>query len=90
MNVIEKAITFGNEKQKNNIINEIIILEEENNDIIILMVLDKFGNYVIQKIMEYSDNITQQKIIQKILKKEKLIQNKGFSKHEIKIYSKIM
>ena len=88
-NVIEKAITFGNEKQKNNIINEIILLEEENNDIIISMVQDKFGNYVIQKIMEYSDNNTQQKIIQKILKKEKLIQNEGFSKHVINYIQKL-
>ena len=88
-NVIEKALSYGDEKQKNEIIKEIMLLEEKKNDVIISLVQDKFGNYVIQKIMEYSDPITKQKIIQEILKKENLVRNEGFSKHVIKYIQKL-
>ena len=90
-NVIEKALNFGDEKQKKQIIDEIILLDEKEiqNDIIITLVQDKFGNYVIQKILEYSDPVTRQKIVQKISKKENLIKNEGFSKHVISFIQKL-
>ena len=88
-NVIEKALSYGDQKQKNEIIKEIMLLEEKENDVIISLVKDKFGNYVIQKIMEYSDPVTKQKIIQEILKNENLVRNEGFSKHVIKYIQKL-
>ena len=80
-NVIEKALNKGSEKQRRDIINEIIFLDEKEKDIIISMVKDKFGNYVIQKIIEYSDPLTKQKIINKILKEKNILKSEVFSKH---------
>ncbi len=88
-NVIEKALTYGDKKQKNEIINEIMLLEEKEKNIIISLVQDKFGNYVIQKIMEYSEPIIQKKIVKKILKNENMIRNQGFSKHVINYIQKL-
>ena len=88
-NVIEKALTYGNQRQKNEIINEIILLDEIQENTIISLVQNKFGNYVIQKIIEYSDFLTQKKIVQKILKNENLIKNEGFSKYVLNYIRKI-
>jgi len=82
-NVIEKALNKGNEKQRKDIINEIISLDEVKKGIVISMVQDKFGNYVIQKIIEYSEPLIKQKIINKILKEENILKSEGFSKHVI-------
>ena len=87
-NVIEKALSKGNEKQRKDIINEIILLDEEKKGIIISMVKDKFGNYVIQKMIEYSEPLIKQKIINKILKEENILKSEGFSKHVINYIQK--
>ena len=52
------------------------------------MVKDKFGNYVIQKIIEYSEPLIKQKIINKILREENILKSKGFSKHVINYIQK--
>jgi len=67
-NVVERCITFGNEPQKKEIINEIAELVNRDEEIIINMVRDKFANYVVQKIIEFSDGDMQQSLI-------KIIQN---------------
>ena len=88
-NVIEKALIFGNQKQRKEIINEIMLLDEKQNNSIITLVQNKFGNYVIQKIIEYSDIPTQKKIVEKILKNENLLKNEGFSKYVLNFIQKI-
>ena len=64
-------------------------MEEKQNNTIIALTKNKFGNYVIQKIIEYSDSVTQKKIVQKILKNENLIKNEGFSKHVVNYIQKM-
>ena len=88
-NVIEKALIFGNQIQRNEIINEIMLLDEKQNNSIITLVQNKFGNYVIQKMIEYSDIQTQKKIVKKILKNENLLKNEGFSKYVLNFIQKI-
>jgi predicted metallopeptidase len=88
-NVVERCLTFGNDKQKKDIINEIIELDENNPDYIINMVKDRFANYVIQKMIEHSDNNNQQKLIKIILSKQNKIKNDGFSKHVLNYIEKI-
>ena len=87
-NVIEVALNKGNEKQRKDIINEILLLDEEKKGIIISMAQDKFGNYVIQKIIEYSEPLIKQKIISKILKDKNILKTEGFSRHVINYIQK--
>ena len=51
-NVVERCITFGNEIQKKEIINEVVELVKKDEELIINMVRDRFANYVVQKIIE--------------------------------------
>jgi hypothetical protein len=88
-NVVERCLTFGNEKQKRDIINEIIELDQNDPNCIISMVKDRFANYVIQKMIEHSDYNTQQKIIKIIMNKQSKIKNDGFSKHVLNYIEKI-
>ena len=88
-NVVERCLTFGNDKQRKDIINEIIELDENNPEYIINMVKDRFANYVIQKMIEHSDNNNQQKLIKIILSKQNKIKNDGFSKHVLNFIEKI-
>lgn len=52
------------------------------------MAQDKFGNYVIQKIIEYSEPLIKQKIISKILKDKNILKTEGFSRHVINYIQK--
>jgi predicted metallopeptidase len=88
-NVVERCLTFGNEKQIKDIANEIIELDKNDPEYIINMVKDKFANYVIQKMIEHSDSTTQQKLIKIILSKQNRIKNEGFSKHVLNYIEKI-
>ena len=88
-NVVERCLTFGDDKKRKEIINEIIELDKSNPDYIINMVKDRFANYVIQKMIEHSDYNNQQKLIKIILSKQNKIKNEGFSKHVLNYIEKI-
>lgn len=53
--------------KKEDLINEIVSKEDNVHDSLITLVKDKFGNYVVQKMIEYSDNEQKERIIQKII-----------------------
>ena len=82
-NVIEKALTFGTEEQRQNIIQEILKQDDEMKECLLSLVKDKFGNYVVQKIIEYSDLKTRENIINRIISSQSLKKRDGFSKHVI-------
>ena len=88
-NVLERCLTYGDEKQRKVLIDEIIELDEKNPDFIINMVKDRFANYVIQKMIEFSDNNNQQKLIKIIMSKQDKIKNDGFSKYVLSYIEKI-
>jgi hypothetical protein len=44
------------------------------------MVRDKYGNYVVQKLIEFSDNYLKQSIIQRIVSSQALRKKDGFCK----------
>ena len=88
-NVVERCITFGNEMQKKEIINEVVELVNNDEELIINMVRDRFANYVVQKIIEFSDNDIQQKLINIILSRQNKIKNEGFSKHVLNYIEKL-
>lgn len=53
------------------------------------MVKDKFGNYVVQKIIEFSDEKTRENIIKRISSSQSLKKKDGFSKHVINFIEKL-
>ena len=53
------------------------------------MVKDKFGNYVVQKIIEFSDKETRKNIINRIITSQNLKKKDGFSKHVINFIEKL-
>ena len=89
-NVVERCLTFGNEKQVKEIISEIIELDQNNPEYIISMVKDRFANYVIQKMIEHSDNYDKQLLIKIILNKQGKIKNDGFSRHVLNYIEKVI
>ena len=48
---------------------------------IISLVKDKFGNYAVQKMIEYSDDDKKSQIVNKILDSKLLRRNDGYTKH---------
>ena len=54
-NVIERCLHFGTKDQKDDLINEIVSKDDNVHDSLITLVKDKFGNYVVQKMIEYSN-----------------------------------
>ena len=58
-------------------------------DSLLSMVKDKFGNYVVQKMIEYSDQETKENIIKRIISSQSLKKRDGFSKHVINFIEKL-
>ena len=58
-------------------------------DSLLNMVKDKFGNYVVQKMIEYSDQKTKDNIIKRIISSQSLKKRDGFSKHVINFIEKM-
>ena len=87
-NVVERALNFGNEKQRQNIIDE-IIAQDKNKECLLSMVKDKFGNYVVQKLIECGDQKSKNTIIQRITSNLAYKKKDGFSKHVINFIDKL-
>jgi pumilio RNA-binding family len=88
-NVVEKALHCGNKEQRKNIINEIIKQDDKTKECLLSMVKDKFGNYVVQQILEYSDESTRENIISRINSLQSLGKKNGFSKHVMNCIDKL-
>ena len=82
-NIIERCLYFGTKEQKNNIINEIISKEDNFHDSIIYLMKDKFGNYVVQKMIENSDKDKRDEIVNRIINSPLLKKKEGYTKHVI-------
>jgi len=77
-NVIEKCLTNGNSIQKKEIINEIISKDDLINDSLLAMVKDKFGNYVVQKMIEIANSDVKENIVKRIITSQSLKKRDGF------------
>ena len=53
------------------------------------MVKDKYGNYVVQKMIEAADHKTKEQIIKRIINSQTLKKRDGFSKHVISFIEKM-
>ncbi len=79
--MIEKCLTFGYPSQKNEIIGEIITIDDQTNESLLALVKDKYGNYVIQKMIEVADHKTKEIIIKRIISSQALKKRDGFCKY---------
>ena len=75
--------------KKKNIINQILAFDDDKKDCIFTLTKDKFGNYVVQKMIEYSDDKTKKNIIDRILSNPGIKKKEGFTKHVINLIEKI-
>lgn len=76
--MIEKCLSHGTDEQKKEIINEIILKDDMVHDSLLAMVKDKFGNYVVQKMIECSDQAMKENIIKRIISSQALKKRDGF------------
>ena len=88
-NVVEKCLTLGNKSQNEKIVNEIIEQDNKSNNILMSLVKDKFGNYVVQKMIEFSDMKNKDILVKKIISSQMLKKRDGFSKHVMGMIEKL-
>jgi hypothetical protein len=88
-NIIERCLYFGTNEQKNALIDEVLKKEDNSNKSIISLVKDKYGNYVVQKMIENSDNAKKDEIIKKIMNSSLSQKKEGYTKHVFSYIVKI-
>ena len=80
-NVVEKCLSLGNKFQTQRIVNEIIEQDNKTNNALLTLVKDKYGNYVIQKMIEVADMESKEILVKRITSSQILKKRDGFSKH---------
>ena len=78
-------MSFGNLNQRKEIIDEIIDKDDLVNDSLLAMVKDKYGNYVVQKMIEVADIKTKENIVKRIISSQSLKKRDGFCNFIINI-----
>ena len=76
-------------KQKNNIIDEILLRDDYLHDSLLSLIKDKYGNYVVQKMIENSEKDKREEIIQKILNSYLIKRKEGYTKHVLNYIDKL-
>ena len=71
-------MAYGYPTQKSEIISEVILRDDETNDSLLAMVKDKFGNYVVQKMIEVAESNIKELIIKRIISSQSLKKRDGF------------
>ena len=88
-NVIETCLALGTKDQIALIVTEIIEQDNKNSDVLLSLVRDKFGNYVVQKMIEVGDMKSKEILVKKIVSSQVLKKRDGFSKHVISMIEKL-
>ena len=88
-NVIEKCILNGTDEQKAEMIHELLNKGDNAHDSLISLVKDKFGNYVVQKMIENAPENERKAIVEHIMNNPELRKKKDvFAKHVINFIEK--
>jgi len=56
------------------------MIDDQTNESLLALVKDKYGNYVVQKMIEYADDKTKEIIIKRIISSQALKKRDGFCK----------
>ena len=89
-NVLERCLGIGTPEQNKKLIDEVITSDNENKDTIKKMVEDRFGNYVIQKMIEVANKEDQMTLIRRIYSDQDLKKKEGFVKHVLNYIEKLV
>ena len=83
--------SVGNEKQVKDIVKEMPIRNEESedNEIIVNLVKDKYGKYVIQKMIEVFGKEDKETIVHRIVNLQAMKPRDRFGKHVMKFIEKM-
>ena len=84
VHVIEKVLNFGSQEQKRSIIEEIISLDDKTKNIFLILAKDKYGNYLVQKLLKTCDEKNRKIIIDKILSNKIIFKNDPYAKYVLK------
>lgn len=57
---------------------QIISKDDLVHDSLLAMVKDKYGNYVVQKLIEFADDFTKENIVKRIISSQSLKKRDGF------------
>ena len=87
-NVIESCLHYGIKEEKDLMIDEIILKDDKMENSLISLVKDKYGNFVVQKMIEYSDKDKNDEIVNKILSSPLLNRKDGYTKHVLNCIEK--
>lgn len=79
-NAIEKLLAYGGQKIRKEIIEEIITKDDQFSDSLLAMVRDKYGNYVVQKLIEVADNRMKENMVNRIVSSQAMKKRDGFCK----------
>jgi hypothetical protein len=83
-NVIERCIRRASDRQRDSIFEEIVGTEENwENDRILKMVGDQFGNYVIQRIIEFGTEEQQEAVYNVVYDNYQHLLQQSYSRHVI-------
>jgi pumilio RNA-binding family len=80
-NIIERCLYFGSKEKRYSIIDEVLSKDDYLHDSLISLVKDKFGNYVVQKMIENSEEDKKNEIIKRILNSYLVKRKEGYTKH---------
>ncbi|GAB4854974.1 hypothetical protein Ancab_023560 [Ancistrocladus abbreviatus] len=88
-NVIEKCLTFGSPEERQLLVNEMLGSTDENEPLQAMM-KDPFGNYVVQKVIETSDDQTREFIISRIKVHLNALKRYTYGKHIVARVEKLL
>ncbi|KNA13930.1 hypothetical protein SOVF_112030 [Spinacia oleracea] len=87
-NVVEKCIIYGNDSERDLIIEE-IITQSDNNESLLMMMKDQYANYVIQKIFEIGSE-KQKDILQNCIRLHlPALKKVTYAKHIVSRYEQL-
>lgn len=91
-NVTEKSAIYGSEDFRRDVTNVLISTRQENKLGLVVLMGDRFGNYVIQRLFEGGQEEVRHKIYEAIVQPENLeeIKKTNFGKHVLDFIEKLM
>ncbi|MQL97817.1 hypothetical protein Taro_030519 [Colocasia esculenta] len=88
-NVVEKCLTFGSPAERQILVNEMLGTTDENEPLQAMM-KDQFGNYVVQKVLETSDDQQRELILSRIKAHLTALKKYTYGKHIVARVEKLV
>jgi Pumilio-family RNA binding repeat len=80
-NVVEKCVAFGTYDDRQHIIEEILAVNSDSSSPLLAMMKDGFGNYVIQKLLDVTEDEQRAQLVAKIKPQLLALKRYTYGKH---------